>query len=281
MIKINLQNFSISNNLPFVLIAGPCVLESEKKSLKIAEEINKISDELKINYIFKASFDKANRSSIQSQRGISIDGALKIFEKIKNNFSCPIITDIHTEEQCKILNQNNIIDILQIPAFLCRQTDLLLAAGQTNKIVNVKKGQFLAPKDIKNIFEKIESTNNKKIMITERGTSFGYNNLVNDFKGIDIMKQFKYPIIFDATHSVQQPGGLGIKSGGNREFIPSLCKAAVAVGIASIFLETHNDPDSSPSDGPNMLKLKDLKNLLIQLKEFDLIAKSNVENKEY
>ncbi len=273
MIKINFQNFSISNNLPFVLIAGPCVLESEKKSLYIAEEIHKISDDLKINYVFKASFDKANRSSILSQRGVSLDEGLRIFEKIKNDFKCPIITDVHTENQCNLLNKNDIVDILQIPAFLCRQTDLLLTAGKTKKIVNVKKGQFLAPYEIKNIIEKVQSTNNNKLMITERGTSFGYNNLINDFKGIDIMKQFEYPIIFDATHSVQKPGGLGIKSDGNREFIPSLCKAAVSIGVAGVFLETHDDPDNSPSDGPNMLKLKDLKNLLMQLKDFDLIAK--------
>ena len=275
MIEVKLNNFSISNDLPFVLIAGPCVLESEKKSLSIAEEINNISDELKINFIFKASFDKANRSSIQSQRGTTLEEGLKIFQKIKKEFNCPIITDIHTEDQCKLLSASDVIDILQIPAFLCRQTDLLLEAGKTKKIVNVKKGQFLAPSDIKNIFEKIESVHNKNIMITERGTSFGYNNLVNDFKAIDIMKQFKYPIIFDGTHSVQQPGGLGHKSGGNREFIPSLCKAAISIGVAGLFLETHDDPDNAPSDGPNMLKLSDLKTLLIKLKEFDLIAKNH------
>jgi len=171
------------------------------------------------------------------------------------------------------LSDNDVIDVLQIPAFLCRQTDLLLSAAKTNKIINVKKGQFLAPNDVSNIFEKIQSENNNKIMITERGTSFGYNNLVNDFRGIDIMKQFKFPVIFDATHSVQQPGGLGDKSGGKREFIPSLCKAAVSIGIAGIFLETHDDPDNAPSDGPNMININDLNNLLVQLKEFDLIAK--------
>ena len=275
MIKVKLPKFSISNNLPFTLIAGPCVLETEKKTLKIAEEINKITNKLNINYIFKASFDKANRSSIQSNRGVSLEYGLKIFKKIKKEFNCPIITDIHTEQQCSLLGKDDVIDILQVPAFLCRQTDLLLAAGKTKKIINIKKGQFLAPSDIKNIYEKIKSTNNNNIMITERGTSFGYNNLINDFKGIDIMKQFKYPIIFDGTHSVQQPGGLGNRSGGNREFIPSLCKAAVAIGVAGVFLETHYDPDNSPSDGPNMLNLKDLKKLLVQLKEFDLIAKKN------
>ena len=275
MKKINISKFSISNNLPFVLIAGPCVLESETKSLKIAQEIDKICNELKINYVFKSSFDKANRSSIQSKRGISLLDGLKIFEKIKKEFNCPIVTDVHTEEQCISLNGNDLVDILQIPAFLCRQTDLLLSAGKTNKIINVKKGQFLAPSDVKNIFEKIKSVNNNNIMITERGTSFGYNNLINDFKAIDIMKRFEYPIIFDGTHSVQEPGGLGNKSGGNREFIPSLCKAAVSIGVAGIFLETHDDPDNAPSDGPNMLKLKDLKNLLAQLKDYDQLAKRN------
>ncbi len=278
MIKINLNNFSISNNLPFVLIAGPCVLENENHALKMAEEINKISQEIKINYIFKSSFDKANRSSINSNRGVSLNEGLKIFEKIKKEFNCPIITDVHNIDQCNLLKENNIIDIIQIPAFLCRQTDLILSAANTNKIINVKKGQFLAPRDVKNIFEKIQSVKNNKIMITERGTTFGYNNLVNDFKGIDIMKEFLYPIIFDGTHSVQQPGGLGHKSGGNREFIPSLCKAAVSIGVAGIFLETHDDPDNAPSDGSNMLRLNDLKNLLEDLKEFDQIAKKHGKN---
>ena len=273
MIQIDLKNYSISNSLPFILIAGPCVIENEKKTFIIAQEINKICNELNINYIFKSSFDKANRSSINSERGINLDESLKIFTKIKKEFDCPIITDVHTEEQCRQLAGNNVIDILQIPAFLCRQTDLLLSAGSTKKIINVKKGQFLAPNDVKNIFEKFNTVSNQNIMITERGTSFGYNNLVNDFRGLDIMKQYKYPVIFDGTHSVQQPGGLGNKSGGKREFIPSLCKAAISIGVAGIFLETHDDPDNAPSDGPNMIYLKDLKNLLVQLKEYDAIAK--------
>ena len=275
MININVKNFSISNNSPFVLIAGPCVIENESHSLMIAEELNKICDEVGINLIFKSSFDKANRSSINSDRGIKLDDALKIFEKIKSNLNLPILTDVHNEDQCNQLNQDSIIDILQIPAFLCRQTDLLIAAAKTNKIINVKKGQFLSPTDVKNIFIKIETTNNKNIMITERGTSFGYNTLVNDFKGLDIMKRYEYPVIFDATHSVQQPGGLGDKSGGQREHIPSLCKAATSIGVAGLFLETHNDPDNAPSDGPNMINIKELKNLLIQLKRFDDIAKNN------
>ena len=275
MININIKNFSISNNLPFVLIAGPCVIESEKHSMMIAEELYKMCNDVGVNLIFKSSFDKANRSSIKSERGVALDDALRIFKKIKNDLNLPIITDVHNEDQCNKLNQDTTIDILQIPAFLCRQTDLLLAAGRTNKIINVKKGQFLSPNDIKNIFLKIETTNNKNIMITERGTSFGYNTLVNDFKGLDIMKQFKYPIIFDATHSVQQPGGMGDKSGGQREHIPSLCKAAISIGVAGLFLETHNDPDNAPSDGPNMINIKDVKNLLIKLKKFDDIAKNN------
>ena len=275
MININIKNFSISNNLPFVLIAGPCVIESEKHSMMIAEELYKMCNDVGVNLIFKSSFDKANRSSIKSERGVTLDDALRIFKKIKNDLNLPILTDVHNEDQCNKLNQDTTIDILQIPAFLCRQTDLLLAAGRTNKIINVKKGQFLSPNDIKNIFLKIETTNNKNIMITERGTSFGYNTLVNDFKGLDIMKQFKYPIIFDATHSVQQPGGMGDKSGGQREHIPSLCKAAISIGVAGLFLETHNDPDNAPSDGPNMINIKDVKNLLIKLKKFDDIAKNN------
>ena len=275
MISINLKNFTISNDSPFILIAGPCVIENENHSMIIAEQLHKICNEVGIKLIFKSSFDKANRSSINSDRGIKLDDALKIFEKIKNDFNLPILSDIHNEEQCNQLSQDSIIDILQIPAFLCRQTDLLLAAGRTKKIINVKKGQFLSPSDVKNIFVKIETTNNKNIMITERGTSFGYNTLVNDFKGLDIMKKYEYPIIFDATHSVQLPGGMGSRSGGQREHIPSLCKAAISIGVAGLFLETHNDPDNAPSDGPNMINIKNLKNLLIQLKQFDAIAKKN------
>ena len=273
MIKINLNNFSISNNLPFVLIAGPCVLENEKHALKIAEEINNISQEMKINYIFKSSFDKANRSSINSNRGVDIKEAVSIFKKIKNNLNCSILTDIHNEYQCEFLANEDCVDILQIPAFLCRQTDLLVAAGKTNKIINIKKGQFLSPNEIKNLILKIESTSNKKILITERGTSFGYNNLITDFKGIEIMKKYKYPIIFDATHSCQQPGGLGDRSGGNREFIEGLSKAAAAIGVAGIFIETHQDPDNAPSDGPNMLQLSNLDKLVSKLIKLDQVTK--------
>ena len=274
MIKIELKNFKISNDLPFILIAGPCVIENESHSLFMAEKINKICEKLKINFIYKSSFDKANRSSIESSRGVGIKEAIKIFKKIKNNFNCPILTDIHNEYQCDFLSEEDCVDILQIPAFLCRQTDLLLSAGKTNKIVNVKKGQFLSPYDVKNIFQKIESTKNNKILITERGTSFGYNNLISDFRSLEIMKRFEYPVIFDATHSVQEPGGLGNRSGGKREFVSTLAKAAVAVGVAGIFIETHQDPDNAPSDGPNMLNKKDLEGLVSKLQDFDNLAKS-------
>tara|TARA_B100001250_G_C19741856_1_gene763434 strand:+ start:282 stop:1106 length:825 start_codon:yes stop_codon:yes gene_type:complete len=274
MIKVNLNNFSISNNLPLVLIVGPCVIEDEKHSLFMAEKINKICEKLKINYIYKSSFDKANRSSINSSRGINLKEAIKIFNKIKKNFNCPIITDVHNEYQCEYISNEDSIDVIQIPAFLCRQTDLLIAAGKSNKIINVKKGQFLSPNDIKNIYEKIESTKNNKILITERGTTFGYNNLVTDFKGIEIMKKYNYPVIFDATHSVQEPGGLGNRSGGKREFISSLSNAAVAVGVAGLFIETHQDPDNAPSDGPNMLDINNLENLIKKLILIDQISKS-------
>ena len=273
MIKIDLKNFKISNDLPFVLIVGPCMIENESHSLFMAEKINKICEKLKINFIYKSSFDKANRSSIESSRGVGIKEAVTIFKKIKNNFNCPILTDIHNEYQCDFLSEESCVDILQVPAFLCRQTDLLLSAGKTNKILNVKKGQFLSPYDVKNIFQKIESTKNNKILITERGTSFGYNNLISDFRSLEIMKRFEYPVIFDATHSVQEPGGLGNRSGGKREFISTLAKAAVAVGVAGIFIETHQDPDNAPSDGPNMLNIKDLESLIEKLIKLDQISK--------
>ena len=270
---INLADFQISNNNQLILIAGPCVIESEQHSLMMAEKITNICQKLKVKFIYKSSFDKANRSSINSSRGISISEADKIFKKIKSSFNCPILTDVHNEAQCEFFAKSENVDVLQIPAFLCRQTDLLLSAAKTNKIINVKKGQFLSPYEVPNIFKKIESEGNNKIMITERGTSFGYNNLINDFKSLDVMKSFSYPVIFDATHSVQEPGGLGEKSGGKREFVTTLSKAAVAVGVAGIFIETHNDPDNAPSDGPNMLHIENLENLISKLIEFDNISK--------
>ena len=270
---INLADFQISNNNQFILIAGPCVIESEKHSLMMAEKITNICQKLKVKFIYKSSFDKANRSSINSKRGLSISEADNIFEKIKSLFNCPILTDVHNEAQCEFFANSKNVDVLQIPAFLCRQTDLLLAAAKTDKIINIKKGQFLSPHEVPNIYKKIESEGNNKIMITERGTSFGYNNLINDFKSLDVMKSFSYPVIFDATHSVQEPGGLGEKSGGKREFVTTLSKAAAAVGVAGIFIETHNDPDNAPSDGPNMLHIENLENLISKLIEFDNISK--------
>ena len=274
MKNIKINNFNISNTNPFCLIAGPCVIENRDHTIKIAQLIYEICQDLKINFIFKASFDKANRTSAESVRGVGLKKALDIFYEVKDLFKCPIITDIHNEFQCEEIGKSDIIDILQIPAFLCRQTDLLIAAGKTQKIINVKKGQFLSPHDMVNVIEKILSTNNQKIMLTERGVSFGYNGLVSDFRSIEIMKKTGYPVIFDATHSVQEPGALGNSSGGKREFVPVLSKAAVAVGVAGIFIETHDNPDNAPSDGSNMLNIKDLKSLLIKLKQFDNISKS-------
>ena len=273
MKNIKIANFEISNNNNFILIAGPCVMESESHSLMMAEKIATICQKLNINFVFKSSFDKANRSSINSKRGLDIKQAETIFNKIKSTYNCPILTDVHNESQCEFLSNSDSVDILQIPAFLCRQTDLLISAAKTKKIINVKKGQFLSPYEVPNIFKKIESAGNHNIMITERGTSFGYNNLINDFKSLDIMKSFLYPVIFDATHSVQEPGGMGEKSGGKREFISTLAKAAVAVGVAGIFIETHNDPDNAPSDGPNMLQIENLESLISKLIELDTVSK--------
>ncbi|MBN8828550.1 MAG: 3-deoxy-8-phosphooctulonate synthase [Sphingobacteriia bacterium] len=269
---VNVGNIKIGNDLPLVLIAGPCQMESRDHAMKMAEHVKKICDRLNMQFIFKTSFDKANRSSLNGKRGIGLENALPVFEEIKKTFNCPVLTDVHTEEQCKIAAE--IIDVLQIPAFLCRQTDLLLAAGNTGKVVNVKKGQFLAPWDIKNIIEKVYSTGNKNVLITERGTSFGYNTLISDMRALPIMARFGAPIVFDATHSVQQPGGKGSESGGEREFVEVLARAAIAVGVAAVFMEVHNDPDNAPSDGPCMLKVDNLENLLSLLKKFDTIVKS-------
>ena len=274
MHSIKIRNFEISNEKPFTLIAGPCVIENREHAIKMAKIIDEICKTINLNFIYKSSFDKANRTSINSSRGIGLEEALIIFKEIKELYDCPILTDVHNEDQCEKLSLTNIVDIIQIPAFLCRQTDLLIAAGNTNKIINVKKGQFLSPNEIPNIFEKILSTNNNKIMITERGTSFGYNNLISDFRSLEIMKKNNYPVVFDATHSVQQPGSLGQSSGGNREYVPTLSKAAIAIGVAGLFIETHDNPDQAPSDGSNMLNIKDLKQLLLKLINIDNIAKS-------
>ena len=270
--KINIGNFEVSNNLPFFLISGPCQLESRDHAIFIAEKIKKICEKLKIKLVFKTSFDKANRTSLDSKRGIGIDKSIKIFEEIKKNFDLPVLTDVHTIEQCNQIK--NVVDIIQIPAFLCRQTDLLVAAAKTNLIINVKKGQFLAPWDMKNVIKKISVSGNDKILVTERGVSFGYNTLISDMRSLSIMKKENYPVIFDATHSVQRPGGEGDASGGEREFIYDLSKAAVSNGISGLFIEVHEDPDNAPSDGPNMIKLSDLEKFLANIKKIDDLVKN-------
>ena len=268
---IKCKNLLISNKKPLTLIAGPCQLESEQHAIEMVRKIKKITSKLKINFIYKTSFDKANRTSLKSKRGIGLEKSIKIFQKIKKNFNVPILTDVHTVEQCKIIS--NFVDIIQIPAFLCRQTDLLIAAAKTNKIINIKKGQFLAPWDMINVTKKISDNGNKNILVTERGASFGYNTLVSDMRSLVIMSKNGYPVVFDATHSVQEPGGKGDKSGGQREFIEYLSRAAVAVGVAALFIETHQDPDNAPSDGPNMLPINKLEVLLKKIIQIDKIVK--------
>ena len=271
-IKVNCNKFEISNDNEICIIAGPCQLETEQHAMDMAGKIKDISNKFGIGFIYKTSFDKANRTSLKSKRGIGLDAALPIFDKIKKEFNIPILTDIHNIEQCSIVATH--VDILQIPAFLCRQTDLLVAAAKTKKIINVKKGQFLAPWDMINVTKKISDTGNKNILVTERGASFGYNTLVSDMRSLPIMAKNGYPVIFDATHSVQQPGGLGEKSGGQREFVEHLARAAVAVGVAGVFIETHQDPDNAPSDGLNMIPLDKLENLLRQLTALDNLIKN-------
>jgi 2-dehydro-3-deoxyphosphooctonate aldolase (KDO 8-P synthase) len=270
--KVKCGGFEIANNKQFTLIAGPCQLENEVHAMKISTELKKITTDLKINLIYKTSFDKANRTSIRGKRGMGLEKSLPIFDKIKKEVGIPILTDVHTAEQCSLVADH--VDVLQIPAFLCRQTDLLIAAAKTGKIINVKKGQFLAPWDMANVIKKIEDSGNKNILITERGASFGYNTLVSDMRSIPIMAKYGFPIVFDATHSVQQPGGLGEKSGGQREFVPFLARAAIAVGVGAIFIETHEDPENAPSDGPNMVPLNEIKNLLKMLSEIDNLIKN-------
>lgn len=275
MRTIQIGKIKIANNLPFTLIAGPCQTESLDHSLMIASSVKIICDKLGINFIYKSSFDKANRSSIGGQRGAGLEKTLPIFAAVKKELDCPILTDIHSEEHCKILASCDEVDILQVPAFLCRQTDLLEAAAKTGKIINVKKGQFLAPWDAANIVKKMDHFGNQNLMLTERGVSFGYNTLVSDMRSLPIMAKTGCPIVFDATHSVQQPGGLGGASGGQREFVETLASAAVAVGIAALFTEVHQDPDNAPSDGPCMLRLDGLEKLLTKLKKFDEIVKNH------
>jgi 2-dehydro-3-deoxyphosphooctonate aldolase (KDO 8-P synthase) len=259
------------NHLPLSIIAGPCAMESRDHALEMASALKEIAGKLSLGLVYKSSFDKANRTSISSSRGIGLDKALSIFAEVKEKFSLPVITDVHENDQCAPVGE--VVDILQIPAFLCRQTDLLVAAAKTGRVVNVKKGQFLAPWDMANVAAKVTAAGNPNVMLTERGASFGYNTLVSDMRSLPIMAETGAPVIFDATHSVQQPGGKGTTSGGQREYVPVLARAAVAVGVAGIFIETHQDPDKAPSDGPNMVPLKELEGLLAQLKAFDALAK--------
>jgi len=273
MRTFNIHNIIMGNDQPFVLIAGPCQIESQSHALDTAEQIKNITSELGIKFVYKSSFDKANRSSVSTQRGLGIKEGLEILNTVKHKLGVPILTDIHESWQAQEVSDAG-VDILQIPAFLCRQTDLLIAAGVTGKAINVKKGQFLAPHDMKNVAEKIASTGNEHIMLCERGYTHGYNNLVVDMRSLPIMASTGYPVVFDATHSVQQPGGLGSVSGGDRTMVPYLARAAVATGcVSAVFMETHEDPDRAPSDGPNMIKLADLKNILEELVAIDEIVK--------
>jgi len=268
---ININNIQFGGNKPFILIAGPCVIENRKMIFEIASRLKTITAKLKIPFIFKASYDKANRTSIKSFRGPGLEEGLQILAEVKKKFHVPVLSDVHCVEDVE--RAAEVLDILQIPAFLCRQTDLVVAMAKTGKIVNVKKGQFLAPNDMAQIIKKIEAAGNKKILLTERGTSFGYNTLVSDFRSLSIMRQTGYPVIFDATHSVQQPGGMGDSSGGNREFIPLLSRCAAAAGVDGIFMETHPNPDKALSDGPNMWPLGKIEPLLKELAAIDRVVK--------
>jgi 2-dehydro-3-deoxyphosphooctonate aldolase (KDO 8-P synthase) len=267
---------TISNSSPFTLIAGPCQLENDKHALDVASKLKEITQKLNIGLIYKTSFDKANRTSLKGKRGAGLEKSLPVFDKIRKEVEIPVLTDVHTIEQCEVVSKH--VDVLQIPAFLCRQTDLLIAAAKTGKIINVKKGQFLAPWDMENVTKKIEDSGNKNILVTERGASFGYKTLVSDMRSLPIMAKNGYPVVFDATHSVQQPGGMGNRSGGQREFVEYLARAAVAVGVAAIFMETHPDPDNAPSDGPTMVPLMKMPNLLKKLLEIDKLIKDVKNN---
>ncbi len=271
---VKVKNIDIANDLPFVLIAGPCQIESEAHAMAVCGALTELTRKLGIGFIYKSSFDKANRSSIKTARGIGLEQGLAILKHVGQKFNVPTLTDVHSPEHCVIAA--DAVDVLQIPAFLCRQTDLLLAAGQTGKPINVKKGQFLAPWDMKNVVDKIASTGNRNILVCERGASFGYNTLVSDMRSLPILAQTGQPVVFDATHSVQQPGGQGTSSGGQREFVPVLARAAVAVGVAALFIETHENPDAAPSDGPNMVPLAEMEKLLTQLQALDVLSKSQL-----
>jgi len=268
---LKIADFSVSNELPFILLAGPCAIESLGHAQDMCGALKEITSKLDIPFVYKSSFDKANRTSIKSFRGVGLKKGLEILQAVKDEFDVPVVTDVHLPEQCAAVGE--VVDILQIPAFLCRQTDLLLAAAATGKVVNVKKGQFLAPWDMGNVAAKLAESGNDNIMLCERGTSFGYNTLVSDMRSLPTMAATGYPVIYDATHSVQQPGGQGATSGGDRTMVPVLARAAVAVGVAGLFMETHQDPDSAPSDGPNMVPLAEIEGVLAHLKALDQLTK--------
>jgi len=269
---VTVGNVAIGNDKPLTLIAGPCQLESRQHAFDMAGAVQEITTKLGMGFIYKTSFDKANRTSRNAQRGLGLELAMPIFEDLRSELGVPVLTDVHEREQCAEVAPS--VDILQIPAFLCRQTDLLVAAAETGKVVNVKKGQFLAPWDMKHVVAKVVDAGNPNVLSTERGVSFGYNTLVSDMRALPVLKEIGAPVVFDATHSVQQPGGQGGASGGERRMVPVLARAAVAVGVAAVFMETHEDPDNAPSDGPNMVKLADLETLLEQLQAFDRLAKA-------
>jgi len=270
--RVKIGSVTVGNDLPFVLIAGPCQIESRAHAMEVAGELTRLCDLAGIGLIYKSSFDKANRTSANAERGIGIVAGLRILADVRETFGIPVLTDVHGPEQCGPAAES--VDVLQIPAFLCRQTDLLIAAGETGAAINVKKGQFLAPWDMKNVAAKIASTGNERILLTERGASFGYNTLVSDMRALPVMAETGYPVVFDATHSVQQPGGLGTASGGDRRFAPVLARAALAVGCAAVFMETHPDPDHAPSDGPNMVPLRDMGRVLDMMLAADSVGKN-------
>jgi len=274
MKTVKLQSYEIANDKPFTLIAGPCQMESREHAFDMCGGIKEITDRLGINLVYKSSFDKANRTSISGKRGLGLDKSLPVFADLKKEFGVPVVTDVHTEGQCAEVAE--VCDMLQIPAFLCRQTDLLVAAAKTGRVINVKKGQFLAPWDMANVAKKLSDSGNDNLLLTERGVSFGYNTLISDMRSLPIMAQTGYPVVFDATHSVQQPGGQGTSSGGDRTMVPVLARAAIAVGVAAVFMEVHQDPDNAPSDGPNMVKLHELEQILQGLKKLDEIAKNDI-----
>lgn len=269
---LSIGSIKVGNDLPFALIAGPCQLESRQHAMEMCSALTEMTQKLGVGLIYKTSFDKANRTSIEAKRGLGLEASLPIFADLKEKYGVPVLTDVHTEEQCAPAAE--VVDVLQIPAFLCRQTNLVIAAAKTGRAVNIKKGQFLAPWDMKNVAAKCAAVGNENVLLTERGVSFGYNTLVSDMRALPVLADTGYPVVFDATHSVQQPGGQGTTSGGQREYVPVLARAAMAVGVAAVFMETHQDPDHAPSDGPNMVPIKHMSRLLETLQAFDKLAKS-------